>query len=303
MFKRKKLFCYVSASLLLLSLLLSSCSKPAEPAEVTAIYAGTNHTIGLKADGTVAALGLVPKKYVSLSDWTNIVHVSASDNHVVGVKADGTVVAAGENSHGQCDVSGWTNVVAVATAPTHTLGLRSDGTVLSTGRLEFMMEKIDTSSWSNIAAIATSESNALGLKADGTVVSAGVNNFGQCDVSGYSDVTAVAAGSLCSILLHADGSLTALGNYNSSADLSGTDFVSIHACHQNDLALCSDGTFKNLCFSSHVPDESEWKDLIFITGGNTHTIGIQKDGTILVKGANTYGECDIENWKYVGPRP
>ncbi len=225
MLKRKTFFSYLSVTMLLLSLLLSGCSKPAEPAEVTAIYAGTNHTIGLKADGTVAALGLVSKKYNFLSDWTNIVHVSASDNHVVGVKADGTVVAAG------------------------------------------------------------------------------VNNFGQCNVSSYSDVTAVAAGSLCSILLHADGSITALGNYNSSADLSGTDFVSIHACHQNDLALRSDGTFKNLCFSSHVPDESEWKDLIFITGGNTHTIGIQPDGTILVKGANTYGECDIPNWKYVGPRP
>ena len=34
--------------------------------------------------------------------------------HTVGLKTDGTVVAVGPNSMGQCDVGGWTNIQQVA---------------------------------------------------------------------------------------------------------------------------------------------------------------------------------------------
>ena len=36
--------------------------------------------------------------------------LSAGLYHTVGLKADGTVVAVGENDYGRCDVSGWTNI-------------------------------------------------------------------------------------------------------------------------------------------------------------------------------------------------
>ena len=35
---------------------------------------------------------------------------SAGFLHTVGLKFDGTVVAVGYNEFGQCDVSGWTNI-------------------------------------------------------------------------------------------------------------------------------------------------------------------------------------------------
>ena len=44
------------------------------------------------------------------NDWTDIVAISAGYWHTVGLKADGTVVAVGYNEFGQCDVSGWTNI-------------------------------------------------------------------------------------------------------------------------------------------------------------------------------------------------
>ena len=38
--------------------------------------------------------------------------VSAGDSHTVGLKADGTVVAVGgDNYNGQCDVDGWTDIL------------------------------------------------------------------------------------------------------------------------------------------------------------------------------------------------
>lgn len=36
--------------------------------------------------------------------------VSAGDYHTVGLRSDGTVLAVGSNSYGQCDVSGWTGI-------------------------------------------------------------------------------------------------------------------------------------------------------------------------------------------------
>jgi hypothetical protein len=39
--------------------------------------------------------------------WTDIVSVTAGYNHTVGLKSDGTVVAVGPNYYGQCDVIGF----------------------------------------------------------------------------------------------------------------------------------------------------------------------------------------------------
>ena len=74
-----------------------------------AISAGYDHTIGLKADGTVVAVGNNTDGQCDVSDWTDIVAISV-DDHTVGLKKDGTVVAVGENEYGQCDVSGWTDI-------------------------------------------------------------------------------------------------------------------------------------------------------------------------------------------------
>lgn len=36
--------------------------------------------------------------------------ISAGCRHTVGLKSDGTVVAIGNNEYGQCDVSGWRGI-------------------------------------------------------------------------------------------------------------------------------------------------------------------------------------------------
>ena len=59
--------------------------------------------------------------------------ISAGDKHTVGLKSDGTVVAVGDNYHGRCDVSGWMDIVAVSAGQWHSVGLRSDGAVVTAG--------------------------------------------------------------------------------------------------------------------------------------------------------------------------
>lgn len=74
------------------------------------LSAADDHTIALKADGTVVATGTNSYKQCELSSWTDIVAIAAGENYTVGLKADGTVVAVGSNDLGQCDVSDWTNI-------------------------------------------------------------------------------------------------------------------------------------------------------------------------------------------------
>lgn len=48
-----------------------------------------------------------------MENWTNIIGVSAGLYHTVGLKPDGTVVAVGANNYGQCNVSEWQDIIAV----------------------------------------------------------------------------------------------------------------------------------------------------------------------------------------------
>ena len=41
----------------------------------------------------------------NVSDWTDIVAISAGNRHTVGLRSDGRVVAVGSNECGRCDVS------------------------------------------------------------------------------------------------------------------------------------------------------------------------------------------------------
>ena len=128
--------------------------------------------------------------------------------HTVGLKADGTVVAVGDNKHGQRDVSDWHDMVAVAACWGYTVGLKADGTVVAVGdneRYDFDSQKMihcsqcEVSGWRDIVAISAGYNHTVGLKADGTVVAVGDNerydfgskkmiHCGQCEVSGWRDI-------------------------------------------------------------------------------------------------------------------
>lgn len=97
------------------------------------ISAGSEHTIGIKCDGSVAATGENRNGQCEVSDWHDIVAVSAGYLHTIGLMADGTVVSEGGNYNGQCDVRNWRDIVAISAGKYHTVGLKSDGTVVAVG--------------------------------------------------------------------------------------------------------------------------------------------------------------------------
>ena len=88
------------------------------------VAAGGGHTVGLKFDGTVVAVGDNSNGQLKVGLWNNIVQVAAGGNHTVGLKPNGTVVAMGYNGWGQLNVDSWTDIVQVAADGDHTVGLK-----------------------------------------------------------------------------------------------------------------------------------------------------------------------------------
>ncbi len=263
------------------------------------IAAGWYHTVGLKDDGTVVAVGDNEYDKCQVSDWTDIIAVTASYNRTVGLKADGTVVFVGYNDFFKTlDVSGWKDIVAVATGEMHIVGLRKDGTVVAVGANH--EKECEVSDWRNITSIAVSNGRTVGLRADGTVVAIGNNRNRECEVSSWKDIVAIASGAGCAWGIQSDGTLVAIGNNNNGQrDVSDwADIVEISVGISHVVGLKADGTViaagNNNDGQCNV---SGWTDIVAVAAGGSNTFGLKADGTVVVVGKNENGECDIGNWK------
>jgi len=120
--------------------------------------------------------------------------VAASSGHTVGLKDNGRVLAIGDNSAGQCDVGSWRGITQVSAGWGYTVGLKSDGTVVPVGNNEDL--QCNVRGWGNIIQVVAGGIHTAGLKSDGTVVAVGDNSRGQCDVGGWGNITQVDANSL-----------------------------------------------------------------------------------------------------------
>ena len=258
------------------------------------IIARYEHTVALKTDGTVVAVGDNEYGQCDVSEWTDIVAISGGDANTVGLKADGTVVVAGDNEDGQCNVSDWTDIMAICSG-IPTVGLKTDGTVITTRDRE-----IKVSDWTNIAEICKENGRIVGLKTDGTVVATGFNRDGQCDVSGWTDIVAISAGLGHTAGLKADGTVVAVGdNYHGQCDVSNwTDIVAISAGGQHTVGLKADGTVvavgENHAGQCNV---SGWTDIVSIWASAWNTVGLKADGTVVAVGDNDDGQCNVSYWR------
>jgi hypothetical protein len=212
------------------------------------ITAGSFHTVGLKDNGRVFAVGDNYHGQCDVSSWRGIIQVAAGGNHTVGIKFDGTAVAIGDNYDGQCDVGAW-NITHVAAGYWHTAGLKDNGTVVAVGNNDD--GQCDVSDWTDITHVAAGGVHTVGLKSDGTVVAVGNNDFGQCNVGNWTDITRVATGGVHTVGLKSDGSVVAVGN--------------------NYFGQCNVGN---------------WTDIIQVAAGGSHTVGLKSNGTVVAVGNN-----------------
>ena len=264
------------------------------------ISAEYRHTVALKTNGTVVAVGDDQYGRTDVSDWTDIIAVSAGINYTLGLKSDGTVVAVGADNNDKCEVGNWKNIVAIGAGTDHSVGLKSDGTVVAIGANSD--DECDVSGWTNIIAIAVGDSHTVGLRADGTVVATGGTKYGRCDVEDWTDIVAIAAGDVYTLGLKADGTVVfaGTGSYGLIIEYveDWTDIVAISASDNHILGLKSDGTVVVTGDNDEGQcNVSKWKNIVAIAAGYEHSVGLMADGTVVATGSNEYGQCNVSKWK------
>ena len=181
----------------------------------------SDHTVGLKADGTVVATGNNDNGQCNVSDWKGIVDIAATSKYTFGLKENGTVVCTPEVK----EVSRWSEIVSIEAGESHIVGLTVDGTVVAhyLGSEYLKKSQCDVSSWRNIVAISAAHNHTVGLRENGTVcatrippykksaIFAGIDihspDYNQCKVSDWEDIVAIVASYSITVGLKRDGTV------------------------------------------------------------------------------------------------
>ena len=273
------------------------------------VAAGSVHTVGLKADGTVVAVGQNSYGQCNVNSWRDVVQVAAGYGHTVGLKSDGTVVAAGQNSDGECNVGNWTDITQVAAGGGYTAGLESDGTVVTVGYNQY--GQCNVSGWTDIIQVTAGHIlHTVGLKHDRTVVAVGADGdtiaailrvpaanitAGWLDVGNWTDIIQVSAGDMHTAGLESDGTVVAVGtNSDGQCNVSNwTDIVQVAAGFKHTIGLKSNGTLVATGDNNYGQcDVSGWTDIAWVATGSYHTVGLKSDGTVVAAGL----ESDPVKW-------
>jgi len=267
----------------------------------TAMAAGGNHSLALRADGTVAAWGDNAANQVSVpGNATNVTAVASGFAHGLALRSDGTVVAWG----GQTNVPFQaTHVTAIAAGGSQSLALLDNGTVVAWGSTNSASAEA-----TNIAAIATGWDHNLALRNDGQIVAWGNNDHNQATIPATAtNVVAVAAGGQHSLALRADGTVVAWGNnYYGQTNVppNATNMVAIAAGYAHSMALHADGSVVVWGDNAHqqtlVPSDV---NIVAIARGSWHNLALRNDGTIIGWGYKLHNQTTVPNSAFIPDLP
>ena len=164
---------------------------------VTAIAAGSDHSMALKDDGSVLAWGDNWAGQATVPPGlSGVIAISAGADHSAALKNDGSVVAWGANFSGQTNVplAAQSGVIAIAAGFGHTVALKSDNTVVAWGRSGLGQTMVPLG-LNEVIAIAAGADHTLAVTRSGVVEAWGYNFNGETTVpSELSAVTRVAGG-------------------------------------------------------------------------------------------------------------
>jgi alpha-tubulin suppressor-like RCC1 family protein len=302
---------------LLCAAMLQAVSSGAQP--VTSVATGYQHSLFLKSDGSLWAMGcnanLAGSGGGQLGDGTynntnrpeqivvsNVTAIAAGDYHSLFLKSDGSLWAMGWNQYGQLG-DGTTgsfpyystnrpeqivtsNVTAIAGGYLHSLFLKSDGSLWAMGYNDDgqlgdgtcnQTNRPEQIVASNVMAVAAGAAHSLFLKSDGSLWAMGLNSYGQLGDGTYNNtnqpeqivagnVTAIAAGYGHSLFLKSDGSLWAMG-YNDDGQL-------------------GDGTYNN----TNLPEQIVASNVTAVAAGDYHSLFLKSDDSLWAMGFNYYGQ-------------
>jgi alpha-tubulin suppressor-like RCC1 family protein len=243
------------------AVMLTTVSSPAQT--VTKVVAGTTHSLFLKSDGSLWAMGYnlhgelgngknVNTNRPQLIVASGVADVAAGGDHSLFVKNDGSLWAMGYNFHGE-------------------LG---NGTYVNTNLPQMIVA-------SGVKAVAAGEFHSLFIKTDGTIWGMGANDVGQLGtgtlytktnvpqqvaISGV--ITALAVGGAHTLFLKNDGSLWVAG-YDGYGQL-------------------GDGNASFYWVTT--PTQIVASGVKTVGAGYTHSFFVKNDGSLWVMGFNNYGQ-------------
>ena len=280
---------------------------------------GVNHTVALKTDGTLWALGSndegqlgdgtsgfensksTPTKIGSEINWAS---VSAGNYHTVAVKTDGTLWAWGWNDEGQLGdgtsgeenykttptkIGSETNWASVSAGGAYTVAIKTDGTLwawgynyngnLGDGTTTYRYTPTKIGNETNWASVSARVGTTLAIKTDGTLWAWGSNWDGQFGDGTKTDRTTP----------------TKIGNE--------TNWASVSVGTRHTVAIKTDGTLWAWGFNwdrqlgddtlqpSYTPkkigNETNWAS---VSAGMHHTVALKTGGTLWAWGSNYYGQ-------------
>ncbi|WP_166788193.1 putative Ig domain-containing protein [Cryobacterium glaciale] len=226
------------------------------------------------------------------TDLTDVTAIAAGSNHSLALTAGGTVVAWGSNGEGQSTVpTGLTDVTAISARLNHSLALKSDGTVVAWGSNDFGQSNVPTG-LVDVTAIASGLWFNVALKSDGTVVAWGNNSYGQLNVpNGLTGVTAISAGGYHTVALTGAGTTVVWGNndYDQLAVPSGlTGVTAVATGEHHSLALTEAGTIVSwgLASTGATTVPADLPEVVAIAAGNYYSMALTRDGTVRTWGSN-----------------
>jgi VCBS repeat-containing protein len=154
--------------------------------------------VALKEDGTVVAWGDNVSGQLNIPiGLSGVTAISAGTEHTLALKDNGEVVAWGRNITGALDVpaAARSDVKAISAGGYFGLALKNDGTVVGWGQNFDGQLNVPPAIQGSVKAISAGSGYVLALKDDNTVVAWGFNREGQRNVpAGLSDVRSIDAG-------------------------------------------------------------------------------------------------------------
>lgn len=155
------------------------------------VACGWEHTVALRSDGRVYAIGQNEDGRCDTRQWRDVIYLACGLRHTVGLTAEGGCVATGDNRYGQCDVSRWRRVTMVAAGEFHTVALCEDGRVEAVGdnrRGQCRVEDLR-----HIVSVACLPEATLCVTAEGRVILRGGNGLLDRTMESLREIVAVHA--------------------------------------------------------------------------------------------------------------